>query len=791
MTVTTTLFVLPPDVTIVPVSTLTAALRKQLGADDDSFAIGRPRARSNSKLLDRAGVNLLDQFRSPATLPAAITAYCAEFGGDARTVATQSFPLLIACVNGGLLVPSDSELANAIVPTLDPGARIAGASILRCVSLSNDSEVYEVRDARGAHHILKIARGAQASAAGPKFTREASILRRLAGRGVSKLADAGTTDSRPFLMAEWLDGEHPDTAGARHRGESGIEGARALLRLAARIASAYASLHERRVIHGDVHHGNVMVSAKGAVSLLDFGAARTLSVARDRNSSRVGVAYYREPEWARALLANRREPATSAAGEQYAVAALLFQVFTGHQYVEFSLDEEAMLKQIVSDPPQTFADCGVRPWPEVERILAKALQKHPAKRFRSMRQMADALGGVKVNRERERTTSRSRGVSRYADRVIERLSVDGALFRDGFTTAPTASLQFGASGVALALSRIACVRDDPAQLALADLWNAKALRAIHSSDAFYCTKAGLTPSLLGKAALYHSRVGTMFVDAHVSHARGDVASREAAIAQFALAARETAAPIDIGTGIAGVLLASANLLPLAEPGGHAAAAIATLGRRTSKAIAARVTSLPPIEQNRRFVNLGILHGWGGVLHALLRWCNASGARPPSWTQRRLRELERLGTRDGRGVRWPWRDTFDAPAMSMAGWCNGSAGFAHLWTLAHSTFGDSRYLELAERCAWTAWQEPAEAWDLCCGTAGRSYALLNVYRHTGARSWLERAHLLAAKAVKGALKVEREKGMAYRHCLMRGVSGVAMLCEELSRPDEARMPVFES
>ena len=41
---------------------------------------------------------------------------------------------------------------------------------------------------------------------------------------------------------------------------------------------------------------------------------------------------------------------------------------------------------------------------------------------------------------------------------------------------------------------------------------------------------------------------------------------------------------------------------------------------------------------------------------------------------------------------------------MPGWCNGTAGYVHVWVLAHQALGDERYLRLAERAAWNAFEE---------------------------------------------------------------------------------------
>jgi len=786
----TTVFVLPPDVTITPVAELSPRVRERLGAKGNEFAIGRPHARTPSRLLDRAGVELLTAFRTERTIAEAVLAYCHVRGADPRAVATRAFPLLLECVNAELLVPADSELAHPIAPSLTSGARIGHARIIRCVRLSNDTEVFELREAGGARRCLKIARAPYAAVAARQFTHEATILRRVGGSAAPRLVREGVTEGRPFLIAGWFDGMSPEAVATRYREESEPRGRRKLLALALGIAEAYVTLHARGVLHGDVHAGNILVAGRGKIVLLDFGAARLASRLRGLDAPpRAGVPFFREPEWADAVSTRQPLPPATAAGEQYAVAALIFQLLTGHHYLEFSLDEEAMLSQIASEPPQSFVDCGLRPWPELERILSRALSKKPARRFRSMRQFAGALRAVKIARVHATPIVRGEGIARFAERVVHGLGVDGELFRDGLTRAPTASVNVGASGIAFALYRIACIRDDPKLLALADVWNAKALRTLAERDAYYNDSEGLSESVIGRSSLTHSPVGTHLVSASIAHALGDSAVRTAAARQLVLAARRNGALLDVAFGRSGLLIACAMTLGISESGDRGTAVVA-LGNRNYRALTSRLAALPPIAENRRFVNLGVAHGWAGMLYAIMRWCGATRTAPPSWLRRRLRELAGQGERTGRGMRWPWRDRAGEAARFMPGWCNGGAGFVHLWTLAHGTLGDRRYLELAERAGWNAWEDPGRAWDLCCGSAGRAYALLNLHRHTGERAWLERAHRLAAQAVSDARRSRGEYRSMYPNSLIRGVSGVAVLVEELSRDADARMPMFE-
>jgi serine/threonine-protein kinase len=111
-------------------------------------------------------------------------------------------------------------------------------------------------------------------------------------------------------------------------------------------------------------------------------------------------------------------------------------------------------------------------------------------------------------------------------------------------------------------------------------------------------------------------------------------------------------------------------------------------------------------------------------------------------------------------------------------------------LAYELFRDPHFLDLAVRSGRDAWSQETPAWDLCCGAAGRAYALLALWRQTGDRQWLTRARRLALRAVARARQAPLDRGLGPREGLMRGLGAVAMLMEELLVPEQARMPFVE-
>ena len=184
--------------------------------------------------------------------------------------------------------------------------------------------------------------------------------------------------------------------------------------------------------------------------------------------------------------------------------------------------------------------------------------------------------------------------------------------------------------------------------------------------------------------------------------------------------------------------------------------------------------------------LGAAHGWAGQLYAMLRWCEASGADVPDGVDRRLNELAALATPIGSGLRWPAAIGRHRHESALwASWCNGAAGFVHLWTFAARHFGGEQYPDLATGAAWAVYQAPFGTADLCCGLAGRAYALLNIYKYTGDRTWVERARELADHAA-----VRVRAGLTLRDSLYKGDIGIGLLVSDLADPEHACMPLYE-
>lgn len=781
--------VLPPDLLIVPAHEVAEAVRLRCACEDGDFVVTRPRSRTQSRVVNPETAALLDLFRAPRTIVEAVLTLCAAHGADPERTLEQAFATLTPFIRARWLVPADSAEAREIEPTLAPGEVVDGHTVIDCRQLLEDTEVYQVRTPGNEVAALKLMRpGAPASVEG-LFAQERRVLAHLDGAPAPRLLASGDVDGQQYLVMSWCAGVAVTQAAAELRQVHGRSGRGRVLALCRALAAAYATLHERGVLHGDVSPRNILVDAAGRVSIVDYGYAHLLRDGHAAAVPRGGVAEFHEPEFAASSRAGGPRLPPSAAGEQYALAALVYWLVTGEPYLRFSGVKQEVLRQIAEDRPLAFAERGVPPWPGLEAVLATALDKDPERRFSSVGAFLSALD-VADPLETAITPAAQPGAARDAAReMLARLDADDVA---GFALPagiPRCSVTYGAAGVAYALYAVACMRGDAALLAAADAWAARAVRTVDEPDAFVTDQLDLDEHRVTAASVYYGRAGVHLVQALVAYALGDEVTLTGALRSYLAACRSPCEWHDLTLGRAGILTGCALLLDamaptiVHAPADHPVHQVVDLGLSTLHAMS------PAGEAFDELTSLGVAHGRAGECYAALLWTELRGEPAPAWVPTTLGRLGEQAEQHGRGIRWPARARVEGGverASYMESWCHGTPGYVALWTAAFRVMGEERFLKLAEQAAWTAWEAPESLGTLCCGDAGRAYALLTMFRHTGDREWAERAAVLAERAMEVCLRDPRPLS----YSLFKGTLGAAVLMEDLARPERAAFPLFD-
>jgi eukaryotic-like serine/threonine-protein kinase len=767
-------FVLPAGAVLAPVSELPERLRREIGSQDGDYTLSRSNSRAPSKLIDADAAALLREFQQPNTIARAVARFSKAKRIDAERLLEEALPMLQSLIEAGFLVPSFSKEASQLAPSLAAEQRVDGWTVLRCVQALDDTEIHAARGPDGTLGALKICRSAFDSA-GPAIVREAAILAELDSTVTPRLLKSGDWNARPYLLTEWFSGADAETVCAEFRRRGDEQARKDLLALTGAVLRAYADLHAQGVIHGDVHPRNLLIDRQRVVKIIDLGFARKTTEGQPSDGlARAGVSFFLEPEFAEAARRSEPPPPATFGGEQYSLAALLYLLLTGAHYLDFVFEKDAMLRQIAEARMVPFARHGIASWPDVERLLEKALSKAPTDRFSSVADFAQAWEAADIPRPASEITHAgdSKLLVIYHN-VLGQCAIGGPLMQDGALEAPAVSVNYGGAGLACALYRIACASDDAELLAAADCWSTRAVQEIGNAGAFYDDDLEITRESVGSVSLYHGPAGVYAVQALIAQARGDAVTQSAATQAFIEISRQPCEVLDLTLGRAGALLGCALLLATFDD-----ASLRGAGNDLLKELSQTLEAYPPITEPRGLSSaLGIAHGWAGLLYAALCWSITAGEPLPAPLSCRLHELAACAHRVGRGLQWN---------SYMPGWCNGSAGFVFLWTQAYRATGEQTYLELAEGAAWNAWAMVTPNASLCCGTTGLAYALLNFYRYSGDPTWLRRARDCAQSAAFAPQYERPERPTS----LYKGAAGLAVLCADLERPEQARMPMFE-
>jgi eukaryotic-like serine/threonine-protein kinase len=271
-----------------------------------------------------------------------------------------------------------------------PGLRVGPYEVLGALGAGGMGEVWRARDPRlGREVALKVL---PASVAGDadrlrRFEQEARAAGALNHPNVLGVLDVGEHAGTPYLVTELLEG-----ATLRERLEDGRLPPRKALDYGGQIARGLAAAHDKGIIHRDLKPENLFITKDGRIKILDFGLAKAVggevsptesTLAETAPGAVLGTAGYMAPEQVRGR-------PTDARADVFAFGAVLYEMLAGERAFpgDSALDRgHAILNR---EPPPLPADVP----PAVQRVVQRCLEKAPAERFQTARDLSYALEAV-------------------------------------------------------------------------------------------------------------------------------------------------------------------------------------------------------------------------------------------------------------------------------------------------------------------------------------------------------------------------------------------------------------
>ena len=230
-----------------------------------------------------------------------------------------------------------------------------------------------------------------------RFRREARVMARFSHANAVHVYDARIAADAAYIEMEFVRGR-PLNREIEPGRPMPLERA---VRIVAQLCDALQAAHEHGIVHRDLKPANLMLvpgpGGEDVVKVLDFGIAKVLDADRDDEHEAlrtepgmfIGTPMYASPEQINPPPDASGGDALDSRSDLYSIGVILFELLTGHR--PFA-GRSAMLDHLTKLPPP-FAEVNpeIRLPIEVEGIVRSCLEKNPALRPQSARELADRL----------------------------------------------------------------------------------------------------------------------------------------------------------------------------------------------------------------------------------------------------------------------------------------------------------------------------------------------------------------------------------------------------------------
>jgi serine/threonine protein kinase len=208
-----------------------------------------------------------------------------------------------------------------------------------------------------------------------RFYHEARAASALMHGNVAVVFEINEHEDQVFIAMEYVEGRT-----LKRIIEEDTLSLKSVLDIAIQAADGLAAAHEKGIVHRDIKSENIMVTPKGQPKITDFGLAKVKGATKlTKEGSTLGTAAYMSPEQARGEEVDHRS-------DLFSFGVVLYEMLTGR--LPFGGEHQAaLLYSIINDEPQPLARFNEKATPEIEHIVAKALEKDRDDRYQHADEM--------------------------------------------------------------------------------------------------------------------------------------------------------------------------------------------------------------------------------------------------------------------------------------------------------------------------------------------------------------------------------------------------------------------
>ena len=271
----------------------------------------------------------------------------------------------------------EREIDNYIGSVLDGRYRI-----LRKIGEGGMARVYKAVDLRLDREVaVKMMREElfHDAASRKAFYTEAHAVAMLSHQNIVAIYDVNNTGRVQYIVMELLEGVTLRQYIDKMRPVPWKQ----VLHFSKQIASALVHAHSKGIIHRDIKPQNMMISQNGTLKVADFGIAALENELNSDSGRAIGSLNYIAPEQ---LRGNPAGPE----GDVYSLGIVMYEMLTGFKPYTGRTPSEVLLKLSASEilPVRAFEQ---KVPAELEKIVSKAMEPNAEKRYRTAKELSDAL----------------------------------------------------------------------------------------------------------------------------------------------------------------------------------------------------------------------------------------------------------------------------------------------------------------------------------------------------------------------------------------------------------------
>ena len=213
-----------------------------------------------------------------------------------------------------------------------------------------------------------------------RFRNESKAIAVLSHPNIVKIYDVGFSERIQFIVMEYIDGITLN----EYMEQQGQLGWKDAVHFILQILRALQHAHSKGIVHRDIKPQNIMMLRDGTIKVMDFGIAKfAREDGKTGTDKAIGTVHYISPEQARG-------GATDAKSDLYSVGVMLYEMLTGKK--PFDTDNPVSIA-VMHMQAKVPLPSTIRPDIQIglEEIILKAMEKDPADRYQSARDMMDDL----------------------------------------------------------------------------------------------------------------------------------------------------------------------------------------------------------------------------------------------------------------------------------------------------------------------------------------------------------------------------------------------------------------